>query len=140
MKIKMYIFVIGFILIGNGYLFCQVYNNQLYIDDFINISINGKIILKQFYGPPGYGETPKIDSKEYFYVLILDKPIKVIGGGEMVEEIQLSLGETVNENIKKNFSIDKDYNVKGEAMYWWNIHHRTPIVIFVDEIIEIIPK
>jgi hypothetical protein len=144
MKKKMYLFVISFIIISNGNLFCQsfIYNNQLYTfpGDFgdIDININGNIVLKQFYGPPGYGETPKIDSVELFYVLILDKPIMVSSEGETfaVKEIQLSL----DEKIKRNFSNNKDYIIKGKAFFWHTIHHRTPIVISVDEIFEITPK
>jgi hypothetical protein len=51
MKIKMYIFVISFILICNGHLFCQVYTFSGDIGEKINISVNGNIELRQFYAP-----------------------------------------------------------------------------------------
>jgi hypothetical protein len=134
MKSKMYIFFIGFILIFNDNLFCQD-------DDLIGRVIeefNGQILLKQFYGPPGYGKTPKIDSIESLYVLKLNEPTTFTNWTEtiVVEEIQLFF----DKNVKRNFSIDKDYNIKGKAFFRFAEHHRTPIIIEVYEILEIIPK
>ncbi len=40
------------------------------------VELTGKLVEKVFYGPPGYGEDPKSDSKEHAAILLLSKPIK----------------------------------------------------------------
>jgi hypothetical protein len=42
------------------------------------VQLTGKLSLKMFYGPPGYGETPKQDTKEHVFVITLRKAITVI--------------------------------------------------------------
>jgi hypothetical protein len=43
-----------------------------------NIStLHARLIQKEFYGPPGFGQTPKIDAHYTFFVLVLNKPITV---------------------------------------------------------------
>src|SRR5687768_17168845 len=41
-------------------------------------TLTGTVKAQVFYGPPGYGESPKIDKKETAYILHLSKPITVI--------------------------------------------------------------
>jgi len=61
-----------------------------------NIStLNGRLIQKLFYGPPGFGSDPKKDVHYTFFVLVLAKPITVIispanqmGEGKTDESIQ----------------------------------------------------
>ena len=38
-------------------------------------ALHGKLIQKQFYGPPGFGENPKEDAHYTWFVLVLNKPI-----------------------------------------------------------------
>lgn len=40
--------------------------------------VEGKLITRMYYGPPNYGENPETDSKQYPFILQLDKPIDVI--------------------------------------------------------------
>lgn len=40
--------------------------------------VEGKLIRRMYYGPPNYGENPDTDSKQYPFILQLDKPIDVI--------------------------------------------------------------
>jgi hypothetical protein len=97
----------------------------------LNLVTYGNIVLKQFYGPPNYGETPAIDSIETFYVLILHGPMTIKHGSETVtvEEIQL----TSNNNIK-NINANQKYYITGRASFWQTGHHHTPIIISVDRI------
>ncbi len=39
--------------------------------------LRGKVSEKTFYGPPNFGETPRIDAKEKQAILLLDSPICV---------------------------------------------------------------
>lgn len=40
--------------------------------------VEGKLTVRMFYGPPGYGENPETDKKLYPYVVQLYDPIDVI--------------------------------------------------------------
>jgi hypothetical protein len=44
-----------------------------------NVTLTGRPVSRTFYGPPGYGEDPKTDSRESQYILILDPPVDVAG-------------------------------------------------------------
>jgi hypothetical protein len=41
------------------------------------VELTRKLVEQVLYGPPGYGEDPKSDSKEHAAILLLSKPIKV---------------------------------------------------------------
>lgn len=62
------------------------------------VKITGQLIIRNEYGPPGYGENPMTDAKGQIYVLILDSPINVkandkndgdTGAFKNIKEIQL---------------------------------------------------
>lgn len=52
---------------------------QYQLDQQKPITLSGILTVEEFYGPPGYGETPKIDSIARPYILVLDAPVNVIG-------------------------------------------------------------
>ena len=59
-----------------------------------NVStLHGRLIQKEFYGPPGFGQTPKTDAHYTFFVLVLNKPITVYRDPK---------GSTVNINDLKD--------------------------------------
>ncbi|HYW69635.1 MAG TPA: hypothetical protein VE961_01295, partial [Pyrinomonadaceae bacterium] len=41
-------------------------------------TVTGRIVYRTFFGPPGYGENPKTDSRETQDILLLDSPVDVI--------------------------------------------------------------
>ena len=127
---KIIFYGIFILLIINNNLFCQDY---VITSDHKNIKINGNIILKQFYGPPNYGETPEIDMTESYYVLKLNELISFSNEINMitVEEIQLILDINNIGNINSNY----DYLVVGKAFFAETGHHHTPVIILVDLII-----
>lgn len=43
------------------------------------VVITGKLSIETFFGAPGFGENPATDEKEEEYLLLLEKPINVIG-------------------------------------------------------------
>jgi hypothetical protein len=43
------------------------------------VTLTGRVVYRTFYGPPNYGETPKLDSRETQPILLLDAPVDVIG-------------------------------------------------------------
>jgi hypothetical protein len=122
-----------FLLYNIDNLFCQ---NYVILPNQNEIKINGNIVLKQFYGPPNYGETPEIDRIEDHYVLILYEPISFSNGFEIiiVEEIQLIFN--INKTIR-NINSNWDYIVTGEAFFKQTGHHHTPVVILVVDLITL---
>jgi hypothetical protein len=103
-------------------------NNQ----DSYNLTTYGNIVIKQFYGPPNFGETPAIDRVENCYILRLHRPITLRKGGysETVQEIQLILYNPGSQN----FNINQSYYVAGKAFFWETGHHHTPIMIDVERV------
>src|SRR5687768_12992313 len=75
------------------------------------VELEGKLIIKTFFGPPNFGENPASDSKERSWILSLDKPINVRAKDEAdpvlgpsvenVRELQLVLHEPRRELIGK---------------------------------------
>jgi len=132
-SLKLKIMILLFLLNNIYSLYCQdyiIFSDQ----NEIEVKINGNIILKQFYGPPNYGETPEIDSIENHYVLKLNEPISFSNETEIIiiDEIQLildfnKLTDEINPNI--------DYLVVGRAFFRQTGHHHTQIIIIVDLIL-----
>jgi len=121
-----------FLFSANNLFSQHFYLTNLYImpdnQNEIYINVSGNIILKPFFGPPNYGETPEIDKIESYYVLQLNEEITFIQGNikETVNEIQLIID---SKNIK--FKKDFNYIVTGNAFFAQTGHHHTPIILFV---------
>jgi len=98
----------------------------------LNINTYGNLQLKQFYGPPSYGETPLIDIIETYYILRLHMPIFVTHGNETatVQEIQL----ISNNKIRNNINTNRGYNISGQVFFGHTGHHHTPIILSVENI------
>jgi hypothetical protein len=110
---------------------------NFYNDDYIDFFIYGNVVLKQFYGPPNYGETPEEDRIEYHYVLELYDPITFTKGWKRevkvrVEKIQLIFNS--DEMINR---IDLNWGghvVEGKLYFPETGHHHTPLIMIVDRI------
>jgi hypothetical protein len=123
-------------------LFAQnLYRTNSYIipdnQNDININASGNIVLRPFYGPPNYGETPEIDQIESYYVLILNEPVTFTRGyvTETVQEIQLIIIDNVNIALNAD-----NYMVNGNAFFAETGHHHTPVVIMVNMILILLDK
>ena len=137
---KRYIFkfaLIFFVIFICNDLFSQnIYHTNLYVildnRNHVDINIFGRIMLKQFYGPPNYGETPEIDKIESYYILQLYEPIIFEQGLriETVEEIQLIYRNNINIEIITDWS----YIIDGEAFFAETSHHHTPVIITINRI------
>jgi hypothetical protein len=131
-------FLIFFALIISNNLFSQDAYHAYWFTippdkNCVNIDIYGTLLLKQFYGPPNYGETPEIDKIESYYVLQLYEPITFEKDfeTETVEEIQLIF----KDNVEKEFEIGWGYIIEGNAFFAETGHHHTPIIIIVNKIV-----
>ncbi|MFN8547493.1 MAG: hypothetical protein U0527_05855 [Candidatus Eisenbacteria bacterium] len=60
-------------------------------------TLKGFLAVKYYYGPPGFGETPKTDYKVQAWLLLLSTPINIRGapdpddGGEATNILQIDL-------------------------------------------------
>lgn len=79
-------------------------NQQSYQYDSVSV-ITGTVTTESFYGPPGFGEHPKTDSKEEVYILTVEKPINVIS-----KETDENATNTTKENVSKIQLIMPDNN------------------------------
>ena len=102
------------------------------------VELTGILIRKIFYGPPGYGEDPKTDKKEYAYIIKLEKPISAIAAEDdttneshdNVKEIQV-----VNiKHISLKPLLQKRVTAKGTLFSAITGHHHTDVLINLEEI------
>jgi hypothetical protein len=102
------------------------------------IKIYGKIILKDNYGPPNYGENPETDKIETYYYILLQKPlrIKINNVDNKITEMQIIL----NENIIKRYSTENVYKIYGNLFLATTGHHHTEVLINTNKIEDISEK
>lgn len=107
--------------------------------------ILGLIHKETFYGPPGYGENPKKDSKEDCFVLTLYKPIKVKPkeGSDKDFDIEQKNIDKIqvysnNDKVNKYLEINLGSRVmlKGKLFGAQTGHHHTPVLLEVLEYIR----
>ena len=101
------------------------------------VTLSGKVTKRTFYGPPGYGENPDIDSRETQGVLLLSEPICVDENPRDYDEaeknqLEVTLVPLGNTNLKGY--IGKQVTVQGKLFHANTGHHHTPVLI---EIIRI---
>ncbi len=101
-------------------------------------TLTGKLVKKEFYGPPGYGEDPKNDSKEHAAILLLTKPIKVVAGkNDQFNETRDNIREVQLINVKKialSPFFQKNVKVTGKLSSAITGHHHTDVLIEIDDI------
>jgi len=102
--------------------------------DSKKVILKGKIVTKEFYGPPNYGENPDTDVIESFYFLILDKPILIETNSTInsISEIQMVLFTEYQKTISKQ----AEYIVKGTLFLGHTGHHHSEVLITVNELRE----
>jgi hypothetical protein len=102
--------------------------------------ITGTIKTESFYGPPGFGEHPKTDSREEVYLLVLEKPINVISTAKEndddanttknnVLKIQLISPDNINLANYKN----KTVRLTGTFFGPETGHHHTDVLMDIQQ-------
>lgn len=93
--------------------------------------LSGVLHVRTFYGPPGYGETPKQDAREPQLILALDGPIDVVGAelpdGELLGVTQVTLVPKQGVNFMPY--VGRHITVRGELFGRVNAHHHTPVLL-----------
>lgn len=102
------------------------------------VNLTGKLVKKEFFGPPGYGEDPKTDSKEHAAILLLTDPISVVAEtGDQFNETRDNVKEVQLINVKRialSKFFQKKVKVTGKLSSAITGHHHTDVLIEIDDI------
>jgi hypothetical protein len=101
------------------------------------VALTGKVVLRTFYGPPGYGESPKTDSRESQYILLLDRSIDVLGSPDFeaehgVKQITLVVFDFKSTPVRP--WLHKRVTIEGKLFHAISGHHHTRVLIEVSTI------
>ncbi len=104
----------------------------------------GKLEVRDFFGPPGYGEHPDTDRRERQAVLVLDEPVCADAGasaGDVAEvgqrELTLTLTLTPGDpGIGFSAWAGRRVAVGGELFHAFTAHHHTPLLVRVTHIAQ----
>ena len=58
---------------------CMKGKSVVYDLDAPSVTLVGTLTVESHHGPPDYGETPETDAIERPYILVLDRPVTVVG-------------------------------------------------------------
>src|SRR5574341_695482 len=102
------------------------------------VTLTGKLVKKEFFGPPGYGEDPKKDSKEQAAILVLTRPIRVVAEeDDQFNETRDNINEVQLINVK-GIALSKFFQnkvkVTGKLSSAITGHHHTAVLIEIDDI------
>jgi hypothetical protein len=109
---------------------CLTYEPQVVV-------LEGKVVTRTFFGPPGYGETPKIDTREKQALLLLKSKICIAEGSDENQPAEINQSKiTLVPTSIKSFTpyTGKRVTVKGEIFHAISGHHHTPILMSVQTI------
>lgn len=102
------------------------------------VTVKGFLAVKYFFGPPGYGETPKIDDKIEAWLLFLSTPINIRGAPDPdgddeetdVRQIQLvvlprhdsrKLWKDLRRSLGREVFVTGSLYQGNTAHYWTNV-------------------
>jgi hypothetical protein len=102
------------------------------------VRLSGVLKVEEHRGPPGYGETPKLDTRDTVVVLVVDQPVAACGDSSLgpdasatVNATRFQLGRVSRDLIGKGGT---SVTVFGELRHRVWGFQRTQIVIDVDSI------
>ena len=97
------------------------------------VTLRGKVTTIVKYGPPGYGESPKIDDREVPIILVLPLPVRVVDTVTNLTHIQLVFAKSEFSNSYRNY-IGKEVIIKGKLFEAFTGHHFTPVLLEVETV------
>lgn len=110
-------------------------------------TLTGQLHLISDYGPPGFGETPKVDSRVHYLVLYTKAPVSLPCGPNdlptdstvcpTTNRLQLifDLGKDPLAQTKANRYVGKRVSITGSLQHASTAAESTPIVIWVKSIV-----
>ncbi len=111
------------------------------------LALTGQLHLISAYGPPGFGETPKIDSRVHYLVLYTKDQVSLPCGPNdlptdstvcpTTKKLQLvfDLGVDPRAQVKASRFIGRRVTVRGTLQHASTAAESTPIVIWVKSIV-----
>jgi len=99
--------------------------------------LRGKIKIWKRYGPPNFGETPKIDEIDNVPVLVLSKGISTCGNSSKFDRDAFRNEKFVQllpSSPLKRSLLGIDVIVRGKLMEAQSGHHHTDVLIEVESI------
>ena len=98
------------------------------------VTLSGRLVAKEFFGPPGYGEAPETDSREVARLLVIDEPLHVRADHESdinsleqrnVREVQLVWSQ------KAGPLLGRRVRVRGTLFAGHTGHHHVDLLVIV---------
>ncbi|HKC53262.1 MAG TPA: DUF4431 domain-containing protein [Burkholderiales bacterium] len=96
------------------------------------VTLEGRVVLRTFFGPPGYGESPKTDSREKQAILVLRRPICTIANPRDYEDAETDQKEITlvpGTGMALSGYSGKRVSVGGTLFHSHTGHHHTAILI-----------
>ena len=99
----------------------------------VNEKITGKVIEKEYYGPPNYGETPELDAKEIGSIICFDEPKNFFVDEKLavIKEMQLVFYKSFYKD--NDWIPGKRYSFTGRIIPAETGHHHTDYILLVDD-------
>jgi len=99
----------------------------------------GTLLIRPYYGPPDYGETPTTDSREHAFLLLLDAPICVTASAHPEkdnnsferDQIVVHLAPSHVKPAEVARMLGRQVTVTGQLYHAFTGHHRTPVLLDV---------
>jgi hypothetical protein len=128
----MKVLVFIFLLFRADILFSDQKRVELENNISDEVELQGRFIIKDFFGPPNYGETPEIDKLEIYYIFSLCKPIEVNINGYIKNILKLQV--IFNNNGNKNIDFNLIYEINGNLLKAQSGHHHTEVVVLLNSL------
>lgn len=104
-----------------------------------SVSLSGTVFTRIYFGPPGYGETPTSDAREYAILILLDAPVCAKASANPgldnnayegnIVLVQLAAVHVTLERLRD--ALGQRATVRGSLYHALTAHHRTPVVMDV---------
>lgn len=102
--------------------------------DVDGVVLSGTVVLRTFFGPPNYGESPETDARETQALLQLDRPLCTVESAARAEPAErnqrLVTLVPIGALALKPYA-GKHVAVRGSLFHADNGHHRTPVLIAI---------
>jgi hypothetical protein len=101
--------------------------------DAPGVKLRGVIHSKEFYGPPGYGESPDVDAREKQAMLVLDQPLCVAASADQdaaLAQHEVTLVPALGESLTSYAGAH--VLVTGTLFHAHTGHHHTEVLVQLD--------
>ena len=95
------------------------------------VTLDGTVHEAIGYGPPGYGETPRIDARERYQSLTLDAALCVLQGDDDLKEEERGVRQVqiVTETGRPIARDGQHVVLTGTLFHGFNGHHHTKVLV-----------